>query len=68
MKTTYKNGDKAVYTGKSEIVYGKRLFEIKMVEGHLKGEIKSTYKCPDCNIGIGQDQPTFNQCETCKEV
>ena len=43
---TYFYGDKATYTGKTEMLYGKLAYEIKMVEGHRKGVILWTYNAP----------------------
>ena len=37
---TYSKGDKAEYTGKSEILYGKVFYEVLLLEGHLKGQIR----------------------------
>jgi hypothetical protein len=43
---TYINGDKAIYTGKSEVLYGDVCHEVEIVEGHRKGEKASTYRLP----------------------
>ena len=37
---TYFKGDLAEYTGKSEDFYGKAFYEVLMLEGHLKGEMR----------------------------
>lgn len=68
MKFTYWKGDKVEYTGKSEIYYGRRFFQIRLLEGHLKGELKDTSQCPDCGLKMGQDQPAYNICLTCTEI
>ena len=44
--TTYFYGDKAVYTGKTMIIHGGLFYEIKVVEGHRKGELKVTQNGP----------------------
>jgi len=44
--TTYFHGDKAEYTGKSEELYGETAYEIKMIEGHRKGDLLWTYAAP----------------------
>ena len=36
---TYFKGDKAIYTGKKERLYGGNFAEIKMLEGHNKGKL-----------------------------
>jgi len=46
MKTTYIKGDKAVYTGKKEMLYGDLAYEVEIVEGHRKGEKATTYRAP----------------------
>jgi hypothetical protein len=43
---TYINGDKAIYTGRSEILYGDTCYEVKIIEGHRKGDIAHTYRAP----------------------
>ena len=43
----YIYGDKAVYTGKTEMLYGALAYEARYVEGHRKGEIITTYKPPN---------------------
>ena len=45
-KATYFNGDKAEYTGKTEILYGAIGYEAVLVEGHHKGETIWTYRAP----------------------
>lgn len=39
-------GDEAVYTGESEFLHGATCYAIELIEGHLKGEIRWTYKAP----------------------
>jgi hypothetical protein len=46
MQTTYFHGDKAVYTGKTMEIHGGKFYEIKLVEGHLKGQTKVTQRSP----------------------
>ena len=65
METIYYKGNKAEYTGKSEFMYGCWFFQIRILEGRLKGTLKDTSKCPDCGLTFSQDQPSFNPCQTC---
>ncbi len=44
--TTYFHGDAAEYTGKSDVYYGETFYEIRMTEGHRKGELLSTPAAP----------------------
>lgn len=44
MKTTYFNGDLARYTGKTETIHGGLFYEIELLEGHLKGQLKVTQR------------------------
>lgn len=46
MQTTYFHGDLARYTGKTQIIHGGLFFEIEILEGHLKGQIKVTQRAP----------------------
>jgi len=46
MKTTYFKGDLAEYTGKSEMLYGKMFYEVRLLEGHLTGETRDVSKPP----------------------
>lgn len=64
-KEFYWKGDKAEYTGKSEILHGARCFEIRLLEGNEKGKLKYTYRCPDCLLSFGQDKPANAPCHTC---
>jgi hypothetical protein len=43
---TYFHGDKAEYTGRIQVLYGKVCYEVRVVEGHLKGQFKWTYVEP----------------------
>jgi hypothetical protein len=45
VKTTW-HGDYAVYTGVTKELYGATFYEIRMIEGHLKGETKLTQRGP----------------------
>lgn len=45
-KETYWKGDKAVYTGNKKEIAGGLFYELKLTEGHLKGETKWTQKAP----------------------
>ena len=40
MKTTYFYGDLARYTGKTMTIHGGLFYEIEIVEGNLKGQLK----------------------------
>ena len=64
-KKLYWNGKKAEYTGKKEVLYGTMFFEIRILEGHLRGQIKETSRCPECGLVFGQDQPALNPCFEC---
>ena len=39
-------GDRAVYTGKVVEAYGGTFYEVKMLEGHLKGQMKVVKQPP----------------------
>ena len=43
---TYLKGDKARYTGKSEMLHGKRFYEVEMLEGVHKGKMKVVGDAP----------------------
>lgn len=45
-KNLFVNGDKARYTGSSEIVHGQEAYEIEVTEGHKKGQLLWTYRKP----------------------
>ena len=42
----YVFGDRAVYTGKVVEAYGGTFYEVKMLEGHLKGQLKVVKQPP----------------------
>ena len=42
----YINGDKAEYTGATQVLYDKTWYEVEIVEGHRAGEIAGTYRAP----------------------
>jgi len=46
MNTTYFKGDLAKYTGKTFTIHGGLFYEIEILEGHLKGELKVTQRSP----------------------
>lgn len=46
MQTTYFNGDLARYTGKTMILHGGLFYEIELLEGHMKGQLKVTQRAP----------------------
>jgi hypothetical protein len=46
MNTTYFKGDLAEYTGKKEYLHGAYFYEIKILEGHMKGQLKLIIKEP----------------------
>jgi hypothetical protein len=46
MKYCYINGDMAQYTGKTQFLYGETCYEVVMIEGHMKGEFKWTFRKP----------------------
>lgn len=43
---TYWKGHKAEYTGKKEFLYGAWFYELRILDGHMKGEFKLTSKEP----------------------
>lgn len=45
-KFIYWKGDKAEYTGKTDCISGGLFYEIRLVEGHLKGQTKWTQREP----------------------
>lgn len=45
-KTTYRNGDKIRYTGKSETLYGGLFYEYEILDGHKKGQKGLTQQAP----------------------
>lgn len=46
MKTCYFKGDLAEYTGKTVTLHGGLFYEIKLLEGHMKGKTKVTQRAP----------------------
>lgn len=46
MQTTYFKGDLAEYTGNSQLFAGTTIYEIKLLEGHLKDETRWTVRPP----------------------
>jgi len=46
MQAIYHYGDKARYTGKSEVIYGGLFYEIEWLEGHRKGQLSWTAREP----------------------
>lgn len=44
--TTYFYGDRARYTGNSQRKHGGLFYEILILEGHLKGELRWTSRAP----------------------
>lgn len=51
----YFMGDLAEYTGKSEITYGQIFYEVILLTGHKKGEMRSVVYPPDSLMTIRQD-------------
>ena len=47
---TYWKGDRAEYTGKSMSMYGGVFFELKIVSGYMKGQIKWTQVSPSVGV------------------
>ena len=47
MQKLYWGGDLAEYTGNVSNVHGAPLYEIIILEGRKKGELKYTYRNPD---------------------
>lgn len=52
MGTLYWKGDLAEYTGKTEMIHGGLFYEIKLIEGHLKDELKWTQRAPSQNSTV----------------
>lgn len=57
-KTTYLNGDKATYTGKSEVLHGGTFDEVRMLEGPDKGKLKviPSKEQSDANVAKKQQE------------
>jgi hypothetical protein len=47
MKTCYFKGDLAKYTGNTMKLHGGLFYEIELLEGHMKGELKVTQRAPE---------------------
>ena len=45
-QTTYFKGDKAEYTGKVLNLHGGTFYEVVMLEGHTKGQLKVVTNAP----------------------
>ncbi|MCY1165287.1 hypothetical protein D9M73_51900 [compost metagenome] len=45
-ETNYFNGDLARYTGNTKTIHGGLFYEIELLEGHLKGQLKVTQRAP----------------------
>lgn len=43
---TYFKGDAAEYTGKTDVMGGKTFYEVRMIEGHMTGELKWVTAAP----------------------
>ena len=43
----YFHGDATEYTGKTQFLYGGLFYEVRIIEGHLKGTLKLTQTPPD---------------------
>jgi hypothetical protein len=57
ISTTYINGDEAEYTGKSNIIHGKKFHEVRFLEGHKSGQTVVTMRAPD-GSGLPACAPT----------
>lgn len=55
--TTYIRGDKAVYTGNSEMLYGALAYEVVIMEGRRTGEKAHTYRRPGSEIKTRREEP-----------
>ncbi len=47
MQTIYWKGDLAKYTGKTFNLHSGLFYEVELMEGHLKGELKVTQRAPE---------------------
>jgi len=43
---TFWKGDRAEYTGRSEMCFGALFWELKLLEGHRKGDLVLTNRVP----------------------
>lgn len=50
--TTYIFGDRAEYTGRSVVAYGGTFYEVKMLEGHMEGQLKAVKQPPMPNVEV----------------
>jgi len=50
----YWKGDLAEYTGRSEIFHGGLFYEIRLLEGHLNGQIQWVVKSPEAMESEGR--------------
>lgn len=50
MQTFYWKGDKAKYTGRNHVYAGCIWFQFKLLDGHLRGQLFHTSRCPDCKM------------------
>jgi len=50
--TTYIFGDKAAYTGNVMEIYGGTFYEVTMLEGHLKGQLKAVKQPPVATVEV----------------
>lgn len=50
-ETTCWHGDLAEYTGNTEKMHGGLFYEIRLIEGHLKGQAKWTMREPKTPTG-----------------
>lgn len=54
--STYINGDRAEYTGKTEVISGGKFYEVKFTEGRKQGETAVTQRAPD-GTGLPDNAP-----------
>lgn len=54
-ETTYFKGDRAQYTGKMETVGGQVFHEVRLLEGHMKGETKLVKGGPEPSVAAKQE-------------
>ncbi len=60
MKTTHFKGDLAAYTGNSNTIHGGTFYEVKLLEGHSKGQLRWVRNAPD---GTRDDDATRGAAE-----
>lgn len=68
MKTTYINGDKVKYTGKSSRLHGATAYEVLFLEGSRMGKPGVTYRAPGVAHYNGDVDPAPNICPRCKSA